>query len=86
MIEIPTYLYKCKECESVTEKVHGMNERPEYVCDNPEHQEEVSLTKMISGVPLIKFKGGGWTQKDSKNQHAGIPKEVAATAERLGRL
>jgi len=27
-----TYSYKCKKCGKVEDKVHGMNERPEFKC------------------------------------------------------
>lgn len=29
---MPTYDYMCSTCESVSERVHGMNEAPEYLC------------------------------------------------------
>lgn len=31
---MPCYDYKCPECEAVGEAVHGMNEKPTYICQD----------------------------------------------------
>ena len=79
---MPNYEYKCKECAHIMLFNHGYEERPELTC---EVCQSGDVVKMVS-LPTVVFKGSGWGRKESANKAAGIPKEVAETAEKLGRI
>lgn len=82
---MPQYDYRCPNCDTVRTVQHGMTERPEVHCEECT-EEPVVMKKLISRTTLVTYKGQGWTRKESANAHAGIPAEVAKTAEKLGKL
>jgi len=43
---MPTYDYKCEDCENVQEVVHRMSESPKVVCEKCKSKK---MFKMISG-------------------------------------
>lgn len=82
----PLYDYKCTVCGTLREVRHAMSERPDLFCEVEGCEGQHVQMKKLIGKPTIVYHGEGWTQKESANKAAGIPKEVAKTAERLGRL
>lgn len=79
----PEYDYKCPICDTIKTVRHSMLESPEIYCDD--HGEQI-MKKLISRNTVVTFKGSDWTRKEQANDAAGIPREVADTAERLGKL
>ncbi|MES0488527.1 MAG: FmdB family zinc ribbon protein [Leptospirales bacterium] len=69
---MPTYDYKCSECDSVFEKFHGINDSPNVEC--PECSS--SAKKQIGMGAGIHFKGSGFYTTDYKN--SSPPKSEAA--------
>lgn len=87
--KMPHYDYKCPYCENVVTVQHGMTERPQITCLDCQVEADenpVVMKKLISRNTLVTYRGEGWTRKESANAAAGIPAEVAKTAEELGRL
>jgi len=62
---MPTYDYKCTNCENVFEKFHGMNESPEILC--PECNA-ISKKKISLGAGIV-FKGSGFYVNDYKKSN-----------------
>lgn len=54
------YIYKCIKCETEKEVSHGVEEKPEIVCEHC----EIKMGKKII-APLIKFKGNGFYVTDN---------------------
>lgn len=78
---MPNYLYRCSTCGSEVNLNHSIKEDPEILCE-----VDNSVMKRVIFPPVISYVGEGWTRKESANKSAGIPSEVAKTAERLGKL
>ena len=54
-----TYIYKCYKCEDEKELSHGVDEKPEVICEHC----EIEMRKKIV-APSIKFKGSGFYVND----------------------
>lgn len=54
---MPTYNYKCMNCEHELEIVHSIKDNPKTFC--PECETD-NLKRMISGGTGFLLKGGGW--------------------------
>ena len=67
-----TYDYKCSQCSTIKEVVHGMNESPEILCGCG-----IRMERIISGVSFV-LKGDGWTGKNikAKNEKMRRRREV----------
>ena len=70
---MPTYTYKCSICKQTQDKLHSMNETPEYTCCDKK------MYKVISDVSFT-LKGGGWGRDLTEK------KERAKRSEKLGRV
>jgi putative FmdB family regulatory protein len=55
---MPTYTYKCKECEHVFDIRQGMND--DRLTDCPECDKVDVLDKIITGTGGFQLKGKGW--------------------------
>lgn len=55
---MPTYDYKCDECDAVKEVVHLITEDPDIPC--PESEDHGMMSRKI-GSPDVMFKGPGFT-------------------------
>jgi len=61
---MPIYDYFCERCEQDKEVTHGMNEKPDIICDCGE-----IMKKAISkGIQFV-LKGSGWTGKDLREKN-----------------
>lgn len=54
---MPTYNYKCKECEHELEVVRSMKDKRLTLCPSCKKEE---LQQVISTNGVFTFKGGGW--------------------------
>lgn len=61
---MPTYDYKCEECDKVFEEFHGMTEEPEVICPICGG----STRRMIGGGLGVIFKGSGFYVNDSSSR------------------
>ena len=52
-----TYTYKCKKCNKVEDKVHGMNELPLYLCCDEQMVKLLSVPLGIHGANTGTRKG-----------------------------
>jgi putative FmdB family regulatory protein len=70
---MPIYEYQCKKCETVTERIHGMNDAPVVKCPSCGGKAD---RKMSSGAFVLK--GSGWYAteygKKSKMPEPSCPK------------
>jgi len=57
---MPTYTYKCKECEHQFDILQKISE--DKLTDCPECEKK-SLEKIITGGSGVQFKGNGWFNK-----------------------
>jgi len=60
---MPTYDYKCLECEAVFEAFHGMNESPKLECNQC---SSLNTQKKIGMGAGVHFKGSGFYVTDYK--------------------
>ncbi|MFA6438154.1 MAG: zinc ribbon domain-containing protein [Bacteriovoracaceae bacterium] len=65
---MPTYDYKCSECEHLFETMHSMKDDPLTKC--PECGKETLVRLIGSGSGMI-FKGSGFYLTDYKNTSSG---------------
>ncbi len=65
--EMPTYEYKCNECEHVFEELQSINAEPVATC--PECGGTVQ--RLIGGGAGLIFKGSGFYLTDYKNNKNG---------------
>ena len=56
---MPTYDYKCPQCDTLIECFHSMNENPKITCEKC----HIVMTRMIGKGSGVHFKGEGWTPK-----------------------
>lgn len=84
---MPTYDYECRKCRKVSEVVHGMTEKLKKcpLCGSRR------VKRLITGAPIVVFKGGGWTPKLSltakereNNDLMNNDPEYRKTAEEMG--
>lgn len=73
---MPTYDYKCRNCNKEVEIFHSISAEPETVC--PLCKTE-GLEKMVSSGSGIIFKGSGFYETDYKKKSKGEAKEPAVT-------
>jgi putative FmdB family regulatory protein len=62
---MPTYEYKCSDCNHTFEIIQSMKEDPLKICPNC-HKE--TLKKLVSGGAGLIFKGSGFYLTDYKNK------------------
>lgn len=78
---MPTYVYRCNECDFTFEARQRMSEDPLELC--PECEEE-SLRRVINSVGIV-FKGSGFYVTDNRGRKNGSSNgstaEGAATTE-----
>jgi putative FmdB family regulatory protein len=55
------YDYECPLCETIEEKMHGMNETPLFFCSKCHSL----MKKVISGGAGIHFRGIGWASNNT---------------------
>jgi len=63
---MPTYDYKCKECDHLFEVLQGINDDKFTKC--PECSKE-SLQRLIGRGGMIVFKGSGFFETDYNNKN-----------------
>ncbi len=68
---MPTYDYKCVECNHIFEYFQSMNDNPLSIC--PECGAEVK--RMIGGGAGLIFKGSGFYVNDSKKRASSSSKK-----------
>jgi len=61
---MPTYDYRCVNCELEKEIIHSIKEDPEMICQTCGHV----MKKMISKGVQIVFRGAGWTGKNLREK------------------
>ncbi|HHJ52815.1 MAG TPA: FmdB family transcriptional regulator [Caldithrix abyssi] len=61
---MPTYTYKCRECEYKFDKRQSFSDDPLRVC--PECGAENGLRKVVNSVGIL-FKGSGFYVTDNRN-------------------
>ncbi len=59
---MPTYEYKCNECENLFEKFQNITDEPVKTCPSCQG----SVTRLLSGGGGIIFKGSGFYHTDYK--------------------
>ncbi|MHA7833233.1 MAG: FmdB family zinc ribbon protein [Algiphilus sp.] len=59
---MPFYEYQCPECGVEKEILHGINDKPEILC---EQCKGANLQRLISAAGF-RLKGGGWYETDFK--------------------
>jgi putative FmdB family regulatory protein len=64
---MPTYEYKCSDCNHTFEIIQSMKEDPLKIC--PDCHKE-TLKKLVSGGAGLIFKGSGFYLTDYKNKPA----------------
>ena len=76
---MPTYDYKCDNCEHTFEVLQSIKDEPLKKCPNCGKNK---LKKQISGGAGLIFKGSGFYQTDYKNKHSkkGHEKVIDTTA------
>lgn len=79
-----TYEYKCRQCGEIQEEKHSYKEEPVISCNNCGSTD--TFRYLGNHNATILYNGTGWTRKDQENEKAGIPHEVAQTAEDLGKI
>jgi putative FmdB family regulatory protein len=73
---VPTYEYKCSECEEVFEFFQKMTDEPVKTCPVCSG----SLNRLISGGVGVIFKGSGFYTTDHKNKsHKGFDSKSKKT-------
>ena len=60
---MPIYEYRCRKCESVLERIQGMNDRPVLKCPSCGGKME----RMMSPGAFV-LKGSGWYATDYANK------------------
>lgn len=60
---MPFYEYSCPRCGAEKEVLHGINAKPEVLC---EHCEGAVMQRLISAAGF-RLKGGGWYETDFKS-------------------
>ncbi|WP_043765859.1 FmdB family zinc ribbon protein [Algiphilus aromaticivorans] len=60
---MPFYEYSCPRCGSEKEVLHGINAKPEVVCDACEGEV---MQRLVSAAGF-RLKGGGWYETDFKS-------------------
>lgn len=76
---MPTYDYKCPECEHKQEDFHWINQKPEVKCE----ECGTIMEQQISGCGLV-FKGTGFYSTDYKHpseHRASVRKTVKSIAQ-----
>ncbi len=73
---MPTYTYKCKNCENVFEKFQKMNSDPLKIC--PVCNQE-ALTRIIDGGAGLIFKGNGFYITDYKKSGSSNTNKTSST-------
>ena len=62
---MPTYTYKCNDCEHVFDVRQGMTE--DKLTDCPECKKEEVLERIITASAGFQLKGKGWFGNNAKN-------------------
>jgi putative FmdB family regulatory protein len=77
---MPTYTYKCKNCDLSIDEIHSIKEDPEILCGNCGTRME----RIISGCNFV-LKGGGWgrDQIEKKERETRSEKQKVKTTEKL---
>jgi putative FmdB family regulatory protein len=65
---MPTYEYRCEECEHIFEVFHGINENPQIAC--PECGDPDGVERLISAGAGLIFKGSGFYITDYKKKNS----------------
>ena len=68
---MPTYNYKCNNCESVSSAFKRISESPLKVCNECEGE----LKRVISGGTALIFKGEGFYLTDNKTKNSDSKNE-----------
>jgi len=71
---MPTYVYRCRDCQRDTEIVQRFNEAPLRICPHCGG----SLQRLLF-PPAIIFKGSGWYATDHKSPSGGNGTKTGAT-------
>lgn len=61
---MPTYEYKCSQCNTVTEETHKMTEDVLVICDKCNEKK----IRVVSGGLGLRFQGNGFYITDYKNK------------------
>lgn len=59
---MPTYDYKCSECENIQEEFHGISQEPEIICEKCGSRCKM---KFVGNTNFI-LKGDGWPSQESR--------------------
>lgn len=73
---MPTYMYKCRNCDHRFEATQGFDDDPLEVC--PECSGQV---RRVIGNVGVTFKGSGFYRTDSRSSKASSPASTAKKAE-----
>lgn len=63
---MPVYEYQCRDCKNTEEKLHRMDEKPEFECERC----GADLKRKISAVP-VHYKGSGFYCTDYPKKDDG---------------
>lgn len=74
---MPTYEYKCENCEFWFEKFQGIKEKPKKVCPCCRKHK---LVRLIGSGGGIIFKGSGFYQTDYRSKGYKEAREVEETS------
>lgn len=69
------YDYKCRECETVFEEEHSVNESPEVKCPSCSGTDTFKYMGNYDTM-TVRFKGAGWAINDSALDKIGMPEHV----------
>jgi putative FmdB family regulatory protein len=57
------YVYKCRRCGTVAERIHRMSETPRVRCPNCKRK----MRRVIQGAGVI-LRGSGWYSTDNRSE------------------
>lgn len=60
---MPIYTYECLACGQFTDIKHGINEEPDFECNNCRGD-----MRRILSAPAVQFKGSGFYTTDKKSK------------------
>ncbi|MFA5405710.1 MAG: zinc ribbon domain-containing protein [Ignavibacteria bacterium] len=78
---MPTYEYKCDNCNHEFEVMQSIKDEPLKKCPNCGKSK---LKKLISGGAGVIFKGSGFYQTDYKNKHSHTKKSTGKVIDTTG--